>query len=83
MFFKQNTYCSRDEKATKEVPHPVKCSRNNQTEMVTWRGSDPHHAIVGKVEESEVHEEEKPKNLSKRPFKCHHCIYYDAIYQRL
>lgn len=83
MFFQQNTYCSRDDKATKEVPHPVKRGRNNQTDVVTRHCSDHHHAIVGKVEESEVHEEEKPKNLGKRPFISHHCIYYDAIHQRL
>lgn len=45
--------------------------------------SHGHHSIEGEVQEREVHEEEIPEELASCPFKSHHGIYHDTIYNSL
>lgn len=44
---------------------------------------DCHHPIESEVEESEIHEEEVPKELAKSPIKSNHGVYYNSIYDGL
>ena len=47
---------------------------------MVWSDRRRHHAVEGEVEQREVHEEEVPEELGRRPFEPDHRVHYDPVY---
>lgn len=55
--YNSNTYRFWNEKTREEIPQGVKCRRNNGSQVLRWCETNGHHAVKGKVAESEKHEQ--------------------------
>ena len=74
------TYWSWDDEPGEEVPDAIERGGDDGGDVVARRQADGHHAVECEVEEGEVHEEEVPEELGRRPFEPDHRVHYDPVY---
>jgi hypothetical protein len=62
-------YLSWDHESTEEIPQRVEWGGNNRRDHMVWSDRRCHHSVESEVQQSEVHEEQKPQELHCCPLK--------------
>ncbi|RWV95573.1 hypothetical protein GW17_00041790 [Ensete ventricosum] len=78
-----STYRPRNNESREKVPCSVEECGNNGGDVVIGSDTHRHHPVECEVEESEVHEEEVPKELCDSPLESNHRVDDHTIYDAL
>ena len=73
----------RNHESTEEVPHHIKWSYKDRSDVMVECDSDGHHSEEGEVQQGEIHKVQVPTKLQIAPLERGHDVEYRAVNDRL